>query len=76
MGVTRGASSAATMGLTDNVATLVSAAIQGRDPFLMIAMGTFPLTERLRRVLREVGKLDEVRHQSGLPSNDSLGAAN
>ena len=45
-------------------------AIDKHDPFLMISMGTAPLTEWLRRVLREVGKLDEVRRQIGLPSND------
>ena len=36
----------------------------------MFSMGTFPLTEWLRRVLREAGKLDEVRRQIGMSSND------
>ena len=64
------AGSAATAGLTDDVITLTTRAIEERDPFLMISMGTLPLTEWLRRVLREAGKLDEVRRQIGMPSND------
>ena len=64
------ACSAATAGLTDDVVTLTTRAIQERDPFLMLSMGTFPVTEWPRRVLREAGKLDEVRRQIGLPSND------
>ena len=36
----------------------------------MISMGATPLTEWLRRVLRDAGKLDEVRRQIGMPSND------
>ena len=64
------ACSAATAGLTDDVDALITRAIGERDPFLMIAMTTFPLTEWLRRVLREAGKLDEVRRQIGLPPND------
>ena len=64
------ASSAATAGLTDEVVTWTTRAIQERDPFLMFSMGTFPLTEWLRRVLREAGKLDEVCCQIDLPSND------
>ena len=36
----------------------------------MISMGTFRLTEWPRRVLREAGKLDEVRRQIGMPSSD------
>ena len=61
---------AATAGLTDEVVTLVTRAIQRRDPFLMEAMGTDPLTGWLRRVLHDAGKLDEVRRQIGMPSND------
>ena len=64
------AGSAATAGLTDDVVTLTTRAIQERDPFLMLSMGMNPTTECLRRVLREAGKLDEVRRQIGLPSND------
>ncbi len=64
------ACSAATAGLTDDVVTLTTRAIQERDPFLMLSMGTFPVTEWPRRVLREAGKLDEVRRRIGLPSND------
>ena len=45
-------------------------AIEERDPFLMFALGTWPMTEWLRRVLRHAGKLDEVRRQIGMPSND------
>ena len=64
------ACTAATAGLTDEVVTLVTRAIQERDPFVMISMGTWPLTEWLRRVLRDAGKLDEFRRQIGMPSND------
>ena len=64
------ACSAATTGLADDVGTLITRAIEERDPFLMMSMGTTPLTEWPRRVLRESGKLDEVRRQIGLPSND------
>ena len=64
------ASTAASAGLTDEVVPLITLAIQERDPFLMLAMGTFPVREPLRRVLREAGKLDEIRRQLGLPSND------
>ena len=64
------ACSAATAGLTDEVVTLTTRAIEERDPFLMMSMGTIPTTAWLRRVLREAGKLDEVRRQIGLPSND------
>ena len=64
------ACSAATAGLTDDVVPLITRAIQQRDPFLMLSMGKWPLTEWPRRVLREAGKLDEVRRQIGLPSND------
>ena len=64
------ACTAATAGLTDDVVTLITRAIEERDPFLMMSMGTWPLTEWLRRVLREAGKLDDVRRQIGLPSND------
>ncbi len=64
------ACSAATAGLTDDVDALITRAIGERDPFLMMSMGTFPLTEWLRRVLREAGKLDEFRRQIGMPSND------
>ncbi len=64
------ACSAATAGLTDEVVTLITRAIEERDPFLMISMGTFPLTEWPRRVLRDAGKLDEVRRRIGMPSND------
>ena len=64
------ASSAVTAGLPDDVATLITRAIEARDPFLMLSMGRFPLTEWPRRVLREAGTLDEVRHQIGLPSDD------
>ena len=64
------AQSAATAGLADDVVTLVTRAIEERDPFLMLSMGTFPLTEWLRRVLRDASKLDEVRRRIGLPSND------
>lgn len=41
----------------------------------MLSMGGWPLLELLRRVLREAGKLDEVRRQLGVPSNDKLDAA-
>ena len=64
------ACSAATAGLTDDVVPLITRAIEERDPFLMISMGKWPLMEWPRRVLREAGKLDEVRRQIGLPSND------
>ena len=64
------ACTAATAGLTDDVVTLITRAIQERDPFVMMSMGTWPLTEWPRRVLRDAGKLDEVRRQIGLPSND------
>ena len=64
------ASSAATAGLTDDVVALITRAIRERDPCMMLSMGSFPVTECLRRVLREAGKLDEVRRQIGLPSND------
>ena len=64
------ACSAATAGLTDEVVTLITRASEERDPFLMISMGTFRLTEWPRRVLREAGKLDEVRRQIGMPSSD------
>lgn len=63
------ASTAATAGLTDQVLPLIRRALDQRDPFLMMSMGSFPVTRCLRRVLREVGKLDEVRRQMGLPSN-------
>ena len=63
------ACSAATAGLTDEVVTLTTRAIQERDPFLMMSMGANPLTAWPRRVLRDAGKLDEVRGQIGLPSN-------
>ncbi len=63
------ASTAATAGLTDAVVLLITRAIQERDPFLMVSMGTDRMTESLRRVLREAGKLDEVRQQIGMPSN-------
>lgn len=36
----------------------------------MISMGMSPITESPRRLLREAGKLEEVRRQIGLPSND------
>ena len=52
---------------------MITRAIEERDPSLMISMGTCPLTEWPRRVIREAGKLDEVRRQIGLPSNDYLG---
>ena len=64
------ASSAATAGLTDDAVPLITRAIEERDPFLMFSMGMFPLTEWLRRALGEAGKLDDVRRQIGLPSND------
>ena len=64
------ACSAAIAGLTDDVDILIARAIEERDPFLMISMGTFPMTEGPRRLLREAGKLDEVRRQIGLPLND------
>ena len=64
------AATAAAAGLTDQVVPLITLAIQERDPFLMASMGAYPLTESLRRVLREAGKLDEIRRQIGMPSND------
>ena len=64
------ASTAAAAGLTDEVVPLIARAIEERDPVLMLSMGTSPTREWLRRVLREAGKLDEVRRQIGLPSND------
>ncbi len=64
------ACTAATAGLIDDVVTLITRAIQERDPFVMLSMGTWPLTEWPRQVLREAGKLDEVRRQIGMPSND------
>ena len=64
------ASTAATAGLSDDVVPLITRAIQERDPMLMLQMGTMPLMEWLRRVLREAGKLDEFRRQIGIPSND------
>ena len=64
------ASTAATAGLTDEVVPLITRAIKKHDPFLMLSMGRLPVTERLRQVLREAGKLDEVRRQLGIPSND------
>ena len=63
------AASAANAGLTEEVVTLTTRGIEVRDPFLMMALGSFPATEPLRRVLREVGKLDEVRRQIGMPSH-------
>ena len=64
------ASTAATAQLTDEVVTLITRAVEERDPFLMFSMGTFPLTAWPRRVPREAGKLDEVRRQIGMPSHD------
>ena len=64
------ASTAATAQLTDEVVTLITRAVEERDPFLMFVMGTNPLMEWLRRVIREAGKLDEFRRQIGMPSND------
>ena len=64
------ASTAATAGLIDEVVPLVTRAIHERDPFLMLALGAVPVTQWLRRVLREAGKLDELRLQIGMPSND------
>ena len=64
------ACTAATAGLTDEVVTLITRAIQERDPFLYISMGTNPMTEWLRRVLRDAGKLDEFRRQIAMPSYD------
>ncbi|MDP6581071.1 MAG: protein kinase [Vicinamibacterales bacterium] len=64
------ACSAATAGLTDDVISLITRAIEERDPFLIMSMGTLPMMEWPRRVLREAGKLDEVRRQIGIPSND------
>ena len=64
------ACTAATAGLTDEVIPLITRGIQERDPFLMLSMGAWPLAEWPRRVLREAGKLDEVRCQIGIPSND------
>ena len=64
------ASTAANAGLTEEVVTLTTRGIEVRDPFLMMALGSFPATEPLRRVLREAGKLDEVRRQIGMPSHD------
>ena len=64
------ACTAANAGLTEEVVTLTTRGIELRDPFLMMAMGCFPATEPLRRVLREAGKLDEVRRQIGMPSHD------
>lgn len=64
------ACSAASAGLPDDVLILMASAVEHRDPFLMLSMGTFPLTQRLRRVLREAGTLDDVRRQIGLLSHD------
>ena len=61
---------AATADLSDEAVALISQAVQERDPFLMLSMGGWPLLERLRRVHHEAGKLDEVRRQLGVPSND------
>ena len=63
------AQTAATAGLTDEVVTLVARGIEERDPYLIL-MGAYPPAERLHRVLREAGKLEEVRRQLGIPSND------
>ena len=52
------------------VVPLVTRATKECDPFLMFSLGAWPLTEWLRRALREAGKLDEFRRQIGLPSND------
>ena len=64
------ASTAATAGLTDEVVPLMTRAIQERDPILMIALAESPLMDWLVRVLREAGKLDEIRRQIGPPSDD------
>ena len=64
------ACSAATAGLDDEVIPLIARAIEERDPTLMMTMGKWPLAKWPRRVLREAGRLDEVRRQIGLPSND------
>ena len=64
------AHTAATAGLTDEVVPLATRAIQERDPFLMFLVSASPLTEWLRRALREAGTFDGVRRQIGLPSND------
>lgn len=64
------ASVAASAGLTDEVVALVTRAIQERDPFLMMSMGTFPVTETMRQVLRDAGTLDDMRRQLGLPSHE------
>ena len=52
------ACSAAAAGLVDEVVTLTLHAIQERDPFLMLSMGTNPMAELPRQVLRDAGKLD------------------
>ncbi len=64
------ACTAATAGLTDEAMTLIARALEERDPFLMLSMGSLPMMAWLRRVLREAGKLDDVRRQLGIPSND------
>ena len=64
------ACTAAIAGLADDVVLLITSAIQERDPFLMMSMGALPMTEELRQVLRETGKLDEFRRQIGMPSSD------
>ncbi len=63
------ACTAATAGLMDDVVTLTRHSIRERDPFLILSIGAHPLTKALRRMLREAGRLEEVREQVGLASN-------
>ena len=57
---------AASAGLTENAITLVTRAIDERDPHLISMLGTFPNASGFRRVLAEAGRLDEFRRQIGL----------
>ena len=63
------ACSAATAGLTDDVMPLISRAIHERDPFLMISLGTWPITGWFRQALHDAGTLAEVRRQIGMPTH-------
>ena len=41
-----------------------------REHHAVHAVDPWPIAESLRRVLREAGKLDDVRRQIGMPSSD------
>jgi hypothetical protein len=64
------ACSAATAGLDDEVGPWLARAIEVRDPFVIIAIGTNPGTQWLRRVLQVAGALDEVREPIARRASD------